>query len=90
MVVVPVASRAAAVMVVAPITPRSAAIVSRVMPFPVAAVTLFPLPALPIAMPVIVPVAIPARTDDNNTWRYCIHGTRDADVYSNINVSEGN
>jgi hypothetical protein len=99
MVVVPVTSRSAAFMVMAPITSRPAAIVTRVMPLPFTPMALFPLPTLPITMPVIVPVTVPARSDDNNTWRFGIHrwgrsvdrlgrihSTGDANVYSNIDV----
>jgi len=102
MVVVPVASLLAALMVVAPIIARPAAIVSCVMPFPFAPVAFFPLPTLPITTPVIVPVTIPARTNDNSGRRldvhllgrsvdrlWCIDSTGDSNVYSNIDVCEG-
>jgi hypothetical protein len=102
MVVVPVASLLAALMVVAPIIARPAAIVSCVMPFPFAPVVFFPLPTLPITTPVIVPVTIPARTNDNSGRRLDIHlwgrsvdrlgridSTGDSNVYSNIDVCEG-
>jgi hypothetical protein len=102
MVVVPVTSLLAALMVVAPIISRPAAIVSCVMPFPRAPVAFFPLSTLPITTPVIVPVTIPARTNDNSgrgldvqllgrsvDWLGCIDSTGDSNVYSNIDVCEG-
>ena len=102
MVVAPVTSVLAALMVVAPIISRPAAIVSCVMPFPFAPVVFFPLPTLPITTPVIVPVTIPARTNDNSGRRLdvdllgrsvdrlgCIDSTGNSNVYSNIDVCEG-
>jgi hypothetical protein len=102
MVVVPVASLLAALMVVAPITSRVAAVVARVMPFAFTPVVFFPLLTLPITTPVIVPVTIPARSNDNSGRRFnihlwgrsvnrlgCIDSTRDSNVYSNIDVCEG-
>jgi hypothetical protein len=102
MVVVPVASVLAALMFVVPITSRVAAVVARVMPFAFTPVAFFPLPTLPITTPVIVPVSIPARTNDDSGWRLnihllgrsvdrlrCIYSTGDSNVYSNIDVCEG-
>jgi hypothetical protein len=102
MVVVPVTSLLAALMVVAPIISRPAAIVSCVLPLPFASVAFFPLSTLPITTPVIVPVTIPARTNDNSGRRLdvdllgrsvdrlgCIDSTGDSNVYSNIDVCEG-
>jgi hypothetical protein len=100
LVAVPVTSRPA-VMVVAPTASRVTVIGSRVMPFPFTSMALFPLPALPIAMSIVVPVAIPARTNDHSGRRLDIHrrrrsiyrlgrihGARDANVYSDIDVCE--
>jgi hypothetical protein len=97
-VVMPVAPRPAALMVVA-VTLRPVAIGARVMPFSFTAMALFPLSTRPITMPVIVPVAVPARTNNNDTRRFGIHRrgrsvdrlrrTGDANVYSDIDVCEG-
>jgi hypothetical protein len=76
-------------MVVVPVASRPATIVVRVMPFPLTSVALFPLSTLPVTMPVIVPVTVPARTNDDNTGRFGIRRTGDANVYSNIDVCEG-
>jgi hypothetical protein len=102
MVVVPVASVLAALMFVVPFTSMVAAVVTRVMPFAFTAVAFFPFLTLPITTPVIVPVTIPARTNDNSGRRLdihllgrsvdrlrCIHSTGDSNVYSNIDVCEG-
>ena len=101
MVVVPVPSLTVA-MVVAPTASRVTVIGSRVMPFPFTSMALLPLPALPIAMSIVVPVVIPARANDHSGRRLdihrrrrsvdrlgCIHDTGDANVYSNIDVCEG-
>src|ERR1700736_5789856 len=98
----PVASLLAALMVVAPIISRPAAIVSCGMPFPFPPGVFLPLPTLPITTPVIVPVTIPARTSDNSSRWLDIHlwgrsvdrlgridSTGDSNVYSNIDVCEG-
>lgn len=78
MIVVPVTSLFAALMVVASIISRAAAIVSRIMPIPFAPVAFFPLPmlplpTLPITTPVVVPVSVPARTNDDSGRRLDIH-----------------
>ena len=101
-VIVPVTSLLAALMVVAPIISMPAAIVSCVMPFPFAPVAFFPLPTLPITPPVVVPVSIPARTNDYCGRRLdvhllghsvdrlrCVDNTGDFNVYSNIDACEG-
>jgi len=100
LVAVPVTSPPA-VMVVAPTASRVTVIGSRVMPFPFTSMALFPLPALPIAMSIVVPVVIPARANDHSGRRLDIHrrrrsiyrlgrihGARDANVYSDIDVCE--
>jgi len=102
MVVVPVASVLAALMFVVPITSRVAAVVACVMPFAFTPVAFFPLPTLPITTPVVVPVSIPARTNNDSGWRLdihllgwsvdrlrCVDSTGDFNVYSNIDVCEG-
>ena len=102
MAVVPVALVGTAFMAVTPIIWRPASIGSCVMPFPFIPVAVFPLLTLPITMPVIVPVTIPARSNDNSGRRFnihlwgrsvnrlgCIDSTRDSNVYSNIDVCEG-
>jgi hypothetical protein len=102
MVTVPVVLRPTVLMVVVPLTSRPAAVVACIMPFAIASMTLFPLSMFPITMPVIVPVTIPARTNENSGRRLDIHlrggsvdrlrridNTGDSDVYSNIDVCEG-
>jgi hypothetical protein len=102
MVVVTVALLLAALMVVTPIISMPAAVVACVMPFAFTPMTLFPLSMLPITMPVIVPVTIPARTNENRGRRLdihllgrsvdrlrCIDSTGDSNIYSNIDVCEG-
>jgi hypothetical protein len=62
---------------------------------------LLPLTTLPVAMAIVVPVVIPARTNDNSgRWFNVhrrrrsvdrlgrIHGPRDTNVDTNINVRE--
>jgi len=100
-VVAPVASRATAVAVTTPVATMSVVPIPGVVPLSFVVMALFPFPAFPIALPVIVPVAIPAWTNDNGSGRRDnyrrwsidrlggIHGTRDANVDSDIDMREG-
>jgi hypothetical protein len=102
MVVVPGASLLTVFMVVRPIISMAATVVARIMPLAFTPVAFFPLPTLPITTPVVVPVSIPAPTNDDSGWRLdihllgrsvdrlgCIDSTGDFNVYSNIDVGEG-
>ncbi len=102
MVTVPVVVRSTVLMVVVPLTSRTAAVVACIMPFAVTSMMLVPLAMFPIAMPVIVSITMPARTNENSGRRLDVHlrgrsvdrlrridNTGDSDVYSNIDVCEG-
>jgi hypothetical protein len=88
--------------VVVPVASRPVAMVPSIVPLPFIVMTFFPLSTLPVTVSVIVPVAIPTRTNDNSGRRFHIHrwrrsvdrlgrkhSTGDANVYSNIDVREG-
>jgi hypothetical protein len=102
MVVVPVASRATAVVVMAPATAMPIVVVPSIVPLPFIAMVFFALSTVPIPMSVVVPFAISARTDDNSSRRFdvhrrrrsvdrigCIHNPRDANVNADVDMREG-
>ena len=100
-VMVPVTSRATAIVVMTPVTTMPIIMVAGVVPLPFIAMALLPLTTLPVAMAIVIPVAIPAWANDNggrwfNVHRRrrsvdrlgCVHDTRNANIDADIDVRE--
>ena len=78
MLMVPVSPWSTIFTVTVPASVVLVVMVPGIVPLPVA-MSLFPFPALPVAMPVVIPFAIPSWTDDNGRGRFGIYRRRSID-----------